>query len=233
MAKRRLRRRIRRLLPQGRTFRINGGAGRIMHSPLKRTFDIVFSLGALTVLSPVFLGISAAIRLSSPGAAVYKHTRIGRGGRQFSCYKFRSMYIDADERLNELLESDSELREEWSERHKLSDDPRITPLGNFLRKSSLDELPQFWNVLRGDLSVVGPRPLVQMEISQRLGRKAVKILSIRPGLTCFWQTSGRSDTTYAQRIQLDEKYVEDRNLWVDVQLIARTIPAMIFSRGAY
>lgn len=215
----------------------------VRHLPTKRVFDIIFSLCALTFGLPLFALIALTIRLTSPGKAVYFHERIGRGGKPFHCYKFRTMYADADERLQELLENDPEIRREWESCHKLKNDPRVTPIGQFLRKTSLDELPQFWNVLKGDLSVVGPRPVVHAEVQKHLGAKAAKILSVRPGLTGIWQVSGRSDTSYVTRIKLDEKYVDHVHrrsaplsldlIALDLKLIVKTIPSMISTKGAY
>lgn len=206
---------------------------KIKHRPLKRLFDILFSLGALVCLSPLLFLIATMIRLTSKGYSVYSHERIGRGGKPFKCYKFRTMYSDADAKLQELLANDPKMKLEWEKTFKLKNDPRVTSIGAFLRKTSLDELPQFWNVLKGDLSVVGPRPVVRSEIKKCYGQKAAKILSIRPGLTGLWQVSGRNDTTYSTRIRFDEHYIENQSLWLDIKLIAKTIPAMIFSRGAY
>ncbi|MGZ3633894.1 MAG: sugar transferase [Parachlamydiaceae bacterium] len=210
-----------------------GAKVEIKHKPLKRLFDILFSLLILTIGLPIFILIGIAIKLTSRGPIFYSHERIGRGGKPFPCYKFRTMYSDANDRLQELLHSQQSLKEEWESSFKLKNDPRVTPLGSFLRKTSLDELPQFWNVIRGDLSVVGPRPVVQQEIQKHFGEKAPVILSVRPGLTGIWQVSGRSDTAYSMRIELDEKYVDTQTLLLDLKLIAKTIPAMIFSRGAY
>jgi len=205
----------------------------IKHRPLKRIFDITFSLLALTIGFPLFSILAIAVKLSSKGNILYTHERIGRGGKPFPCYKFRTMYSDADARLQEILEKNPEMHTEWNQFHKLKNDPRVTPLGLFLRKSSLDELPQFWNVMKGDLSVVGPRPVVKAEIVKHLGVKAGKILSIRPGLTGLWQVSGRSDTSYSNRLHLDEKYVDNLSLLLDIKLIAKTIPTMISQKGAY
>jgi len=205
----------------------------IKHIPLKRIFDIAFSLLAIVILTPFLLLIALAVKVSSPGKIIYAHERIGRGGKKFLCYKFRSMYIDADLRLKEILTNHPEMRNEWENCFKLKNDPRITPIGAFLRRTSLDEFPQFFNVLKGDLSVVGPRPVVKKEIEKQFGKRALKILSIRPGLTGLWQISGRSNTSYEERIQLDEHYVDTRNLYLDIKLIAKTIPAMISARGAY
>lgn len=207
---------------------------KIKHIPIKRGFDIFFSLMCLTIGAPVYLLIALLIFVTSPGKVIYSHERIGRGGQPFRCYKFRSMYPDADQRLNAILTAHPFLREEWEKTYKLKTDPRITPVGAFLRKTSLDELPQFWNVLKGDLSVVGPRPVVKDEITKYYHVKAYKILSIRPGLTGIWQVSGRSDIqSYEKRIQMDEYYVNNHSFILDMKLIAQTIPAMLFSKGAY
>jgi exopolysaccharide production protein ExoY len=205
----------------------------IKHKPLKRIFDLFFSSLVLLVGFPIFFLIALAVKSSSPGPVFYFHERIGRGGKPFLCYKFRTMYIDADQRLETLLTENSTVKQEWEETHKLKKDPRVTPLGTFLRKTSLDELPQFWNVLKGDLSVVGPRPVVKQEVAKHFGEKAKVILSIRPGLTGIWQVSGRNDVAYGVRIQLDELYVDTQSLLLDLKLIVKTIPAMLFSRGAY
>lgn len=208
-------------------------AGKITHLPSKRVFDLVFSLCALAFLSPLLLAIALFIKTTSRGPLFYGHERVGRGGRKFRCYKFRTMHPDADQRLAALLDSDPTLRDEWEATHKLKHDPRVTPLGQFLRRTSLDELPQFWNVLRGDLSVVGPRPVVENEVSNFLGDRSSKILSVRPGLTCVWQVSGRSNTSYDTRMLMDLHYVRNHSLGMDIRLIAQTVPAMISSRGAY
>lgn len=206
----------------------------IRHIPIKRAFDILFSMLCLILGAPLFLIIALMIYITSPGSVIYSHPRIGRGGKVFRCYKFRSMHLDAGDRLKEILESDPEMKKEWEQTYKLKKDPRVTVIGAFLRKTSLDELPQFWNVLIGDLSVVGPRPVVREEVEKYFGMKAYKILSIRPGLTGLWQVSGRSDINcYQKRIALDEYYVDNQSLALDIKLIGKTIPAMIQSKGAY
>jgi undecaprenyl-phosphate galactose phosphotransferase len=206
----------------------------IKHIPIKRGFDLLFSLLCLTLGAPIYLLIGLLIFITSPGKVIYSHERIGRGGKPFRCYKFRSMYVDADKRLKEILATNPQLRAEWEKNYKLKKDPRITPFGAFLRKTSLDELPQFWNVLKGDLSVVGPRPVVKDEITKYYHVKAYKILSIRPGLTGIWQVSGRSDVqSYERRIMMDEYYVDHHSFKLDMKLIAKTVPAMLFSKGAY
>ncbi len=205
----------------------------IKHYPLKRIFDIVFSICALTLCSPLFLLLCLAVKASSKGPTIYSHKRIGRGGKAFPCYKFRTMFTDADARLYDILSSDPIKRKEWQETQKLKNDPRITPMGVLLRKTSLDELPQFLNVFLGHLSIVGPRAMVKTEIETHIGPKAAKILSVRPGITGLWQTSGRSDLSFKKRIALDEEYIENHNILLDLKLIAKTIPVMLFSKGAY
>jgi len=205
----------------------------VKHLPVKRTFDIVFSVVMLAILIPIFLVIALVVIATSKGKPVYSHERISRGGKTFNCYKFRTMHSDADKRLEELLINNPEMQKEWHHARKLKNDPRITKVGHFLRKTSLDELPQFWNVLKGDLSIVGPRPVVKDEVIQFYGAKAKKILSIRPGLTGIWQTSGRSDTTYSKRILMDEHYVDNHSFLLDLKLVLKTIPSLFFSKGAY
>lgn len=219
--------------PQKQQASLSAPLLKIRHLPIKRIFDLSFSLLAMTLGIPLFALIALMIKSSSKGKVFYYQTRIGRGGKPFRCYKFRTMYKDADVRLHTLLKIEPSAKKEWEETRKLKNDPRVTPLGKFLRKTSLDELPQFYNVLKGNLSIVGPRPVVQEEINQYFGVKAYKILSIRPGLTGIWQVSGRNNTTYANRVELDEAYVDTRSLWLDIKLIFKTIPCMIFAKGAY
>ncbi|ADI38527.1 Exopolysaccharide production protein ExoY [Waddlia chondrophila 2032/99] len=206
---------------------------KIRHLPVKRVFDLFFSLMALSFGLPFFLLIAVMIKCSSKGKIIYSQTRVGRGGKTFHCYKFRTMYQDADFRLQTLLKQNPSARKEWGKTRKLKNDPRITRLGKFLRRTSLDELPQFYNVLKGDLSIVGPRPVVPEEINRFFGVKAHKVLSVRPGLTGIWQVSGRNNTSYSHRVHLDETYVDTRSLWLDLKLICKTVPCMIFAKGAY
>jgi len=205
----------------------------VKHIPVKRVFDLLFSLAAILLLSPLFLLIALCIRLTSKGPVIFSHERIGRGGKRFRCYKFRTMYEDAERRLQDLLKSDPSIRQEWETNYKLQKDPRVTRVGKFLRKSSLDELPQFFNVLRGDLSVVGPRPVTLEEIRRCIGPYTNLFLSIRPGITGPWQVNGRSNTCYGTRIEMDLDYVQNHSITWDIGLILRTIPAVLFSRGAY
>jgi len=205
---------------------------RIVHIPSKRIFDVFFSLSALILLSPLYLLIALVIFFSTGSSPFFSQKRVGRGGKLFTCYKFRTMVPDAEKKLKELLASREDLRKEWEERHKLLHDPRVTYIGQFLRKTSLDELPQFWNVLKGDLSVVGPRAVVMEEIEQQFKEKAQHILTIRPGITGLWQVNGRSLTTYQERIDLDERYVNSRHLILDLKIVFKTVPVMFKSRGA-
>jgi len=205
----------------------------IRHTPLKRLFDLAFSLIILVLGAPLFLLIALLVKLTSQGPAIFAHERIGRGGRRFRCYKFRTMHPNAEERLTQILENNPDMAREWESHYKLKNDPRVTWIGKFLRKTSLDELPQFWNVLMGDLSVVGPRPVTENELKQEIGPHARRFLTIRPGLTGPWQVSGRNDTSYHQRICFDIYYIRHRSFLWDLYLILLTIPAMITTRGAY
>jgi exopolysaccharide production protein ExoY len=205
----------------------------ITHTPFKRIFDIVFSLSVLLIASPLFLIIALLVFLSSRGPVLYSQERIGRGGAALRCYKFRTMHHDSQQRLQEILRNDPARRKEWEETYKLKKDPRVTFIGSLLRSTSLDELPQFINVLKGDLSVVGPRPVVKEEIINHFREKAQTIFAVRPGITGLWQVSGRSNTSYSKRIALDETYVKDRSVMQDLKIIALTIPRMISRNGAY
>lgn len=198
---------------------------------LKRVFDLTFSLTILSLLLPLFLLIAIGILLSSPGPVIYTQIRLGRGGKPFKCFKFRTMHADADRNLKDILTKNHILQTEWNVHQKLKRDPRTFGFGRFLRRASFDELPQFWNVVKGDLSIVGPRPYM---ISQRkeLGKYANKILSLRPGLTGLWQTSGRSNTTFRKRVTLDAQYVDECSFWYDLKLIAKTIPEILFPKNA-
>ena len=199
--------------------------------PFKRAFDIVVALIALIFLAPLIAVFAIMVRFQDGGAAFFSQTRYGLNGRTFKCYKIRSMSIDAADRLGRILETNPELKREWQASQKLKNDPRITPLGNFLRKSSIDELPQLWNVIRGDMSIVGPRPIVKNEI-QKYGDSYRYYTAVRPGLTGLWQIEGRADTTYDERVDMDVKYVRTRSFFSDIWIILKTIPAVLASRGA-
>ncbi len=198
----------------------------------KRVFDVLFSIMGMVILSPLLVGIMLLIRLDSNGPVFFGHKRLGRGGRYFSCYKFRTMLINSQDILNNLLENDQEAREKWERDFKLKDDPRITKIGSFLRKTSLDELPQLWNVLKGDMSLVGPRPIIADEV-QKYGEKSKYLFRVIPGITGLWQVSGRNDVDYDERILLDEYYAKNWSLWLDIELLFRTIGAVLKKKGAY
>lgn len=211
--------------------------GKNMHDfSLKRCFDIVLSILALFLGLPLFLLIALLVKCTSTGSIFYSSVRLGRDGKPFKFWKFRSMYKDADQKLKLLLDSDKRLKREWDLYFKLKNDPRVTPIGRFLRKTSLDELPQFWNVLIGELSIVGPRPYLPSErkaIEKIAGPEIDRMLSVRPGLTGIWQTSGRSFLTFEQRIKLDLQYVAAHSFLFDLRLIAKTIPMLLFPKGAF
>ncbi|MCX7881605.1 MAG: sugar transferase [Brevinematales bacterium] len=200
---------------------------------IKRTIDIVGALTGLILLSPLLAVVAFLIKLSSPGKVIYRQQRIGKNGKPFFLYKFRSMYPDAEERLREILANDPQAREEWETKRKLSRDPRITPIGNFIRKTSIDELPQLWNILKGDLSIVGPRPVSAEEIEKFYKEYKVYYFSVSPGLTGLWQVSGRSNTDYAYRVQTDVWYVENWSLWLDIVIILKTFEVLLKREGAY
>jgi lipopolysaccharide/colanic/teichoic acid biosynthesis glycosyltransferase len=214
------------------------GASRTRRSPAPasafatRSFDLFISIGLILFTLPLLIVIALAIKFSDGGPALFSHQRVGRGGKLFNCLKFRSMVVDADRRLQALLQLDAVASEEWARDHKLRADPRITSVGQFLRRSSLDELPQLFNVLRGDMSIVGPRPIVMSEV-RRYGRRIADYCLVRPGITGLWQVSGRSDTTYRRRVAMDILYARHKSLAWDVQLLILTVPAVLLEKGSY
>ena len=201
---------------------------------LKRIGDVIFSLLVLTLGSPIFILIGILVKLSSPGSIFYIQRRIGRNYREFGCIKFRTMYKNADELLPNLLEKYPLMRQEFEKDFKLRHDPRITKLGRFLRRSSLDELPQFFNVLKGEMSVVGPRPIVSNEIN-KYSVFMEEVISVRPGLTGLWQVSGRNNLSYKKRVELDLVYARNRNFILDLEIILLTLGVLLFpmDRGAF
>jgi lipopolysaccharide/colanic/teichoic acid biosynthesis glycosyltransferase len=199
---------------------------------LCRVLDVMIALAAIVFLSPVFLLIAALVKLQDGGAVIFKQTRMGRGGETFTCLKFRSMRADAETYLNNLLAASPELNRQWERDHKLKRDPRITPIGEFLRKTSLDELPQLFNILAGDMSVVGPRPIVEAEIA-RYGRWYQYYTSVKPGLTGLWQVSGRNDVTYRRRIAMDRAFHRARSVYLYIRIVLATVPAVLQRRGSY
>lgn len=192
----------------------------------KRLTDILISSIALFALLPLMLMIAALIKLTSGGSAIYAHPRVGFNGRIFKCYKFRSMFANADQALARWLAANPDAAAEWRETQKLREDPRITPIGRFLRKSSLDELPQLFNVLIGDMSLVGPRPIVDAEL-QRYGEYVGDYLRTRPGITGIWQVSGRNNISYADRVAMDRLYVRQWSWARDMGLLLMTVPAVL------
>lgn len=202
----------------------------IMYRFIKRTFDFIISGLSLILLSPIFLLIAVLIKFDSKGKVFYKHKRIGKNGECIYLYKFRSMYSDSKERLEKMLE-DPKIRKEWEENYKLDNDPRITKIGSILRKTSLDELPQLFNILVGDMSIVGPRPVIDDEI-KKYGSNKDKLLSVTPGLTGWWACNGRSCTSYEDRMKLELYYVDHRSILLDIKVIIKTAISVIKRDGA-
>jgi lipopolysaccharide/colanic/teichoic acid biosynthesis glycosyltransferase len=193
----------------------------------KRGFDVIFSIIICLLLIPLFVLVAVFIKISSPGSVIFKHRRIGQFGEEFDCWKFRTMVKNADK----LLDNDPKLRQEFDEKFKIDDDPRVIKYGGFLRASSLDELPQFINVLRGNMTLIGPRPVVKRELSKYSIYQG-KLLSVKPGLSGLWQVSGRSSTTYSERVALDLTYVDQRCFWLDTKIFFRTIITVLQGKGA-
>jgi exopolysaccharide production protein ExoY len=193
---------------------------------VKRAMDLVIATTALLLASPVMIIVALLINLTAGGAPIFSHNRVGFGGRQFKCYKFRSMVANSEAVLEAYLEANPEARREWEECRKIRNDPRVTLLGRMLRRSSLDELPQLFNIIRGDMSCVGPRPVVIDEL-KRYGDCMEDYLRARPGLTGLWQVSGRSNTDYASRVALDSRYVREWSIWLDIRILFRTILAVL------
>jgi Undecaprenyl-phosphate galactose phosphotransferase WbaP len=198
----------------------------------KRCLDLILSFAALVCLAPVFLIVAALIRIESRGPALYRQSRIGVRREQFYVWKFRSMAVGADQVLQDYLAANPAMRAEWERDQKLRNDPRITRIGRFLRKTSLDELPQLINVLRGEMSLVGPRPIVAGEI-EKYGESFALYTQVIPGLTGLWQVSGRNLTTYGERVELDNYYVRNWSPWLDIYLLARTVKVVVTGYGAY
>lgn len=195
---------------------------------IKRLIDIIGSLIGIILLSPIYIIIAILIKFDSPGKIVFGHTRKGKGGKDIKVYKFRTMYSNA----NEIFKSfTSEQKEEYYKNFKLDNDPRVTKLGGFLRKTSLDELPQLFNILKGDMTIIGPRPIVEKEIS-KYGDKAEKLFSVVPGLAGYWQANGRSDTTYEERVEMDMYYIDNMSFYLDVKILFQTAISVLKGEGA-
>ena len=195
---------------------------------IKRLIDIIGSLIGIILLSPIYIIIAILIKFDSPGKIVFGHTRKGKGGKDIKVYKFRTMYSNA----SEIFESFTpEQKEEYYTNFKLDNDPRVTKLGGFLRKTSLDELPQLFNILKGDMTIIGPRPIVEKEIS-KYGNKAEKLFSVVPGLAGYWQANGRSDTTYEERVEMDMYYIDNMSFYLDVKILFQTAISVLKGEGA-
>jgi exopolysaccharide production protein ExoY len=197
-----------------------------------RGLDIAIAAAAILFVVPLLIVLCALIYFQDGGRPIFSHERIGRGGRRFRCLKLRSMALDAEARLSELLSRDAAARAEWARDHKLRADPRVTPLGRFLRTSSLDELPQLINVLRGEMAIVGPRPIVDGEV-HRYGRHFRHYCAVRPGITGLWQVGGRNDVSYRRRVVMDVAYAKSKSIGVDIRIIFATVPAVLLRRGSY
>ncbi len=200
----------------------------VPYARIKRVFDIVISSIALVALSPIVLIVALLVRTTSRGPIIFKQTRVGAGGKEFTCYKFRSMCADAEAKKHKLLH----LNEVSGPVFKIKDDPRLTSIGKFIRKLSLDELPQLWNVFIGDMSIVGPRPPVPHEVA-KYGPREFGRLAVKPGITCVWQVTGRSNIPFDHWIELDLMYIDTMSFWGDVGLVLKTIPAVLTGRGAH
>ncbi|HOK23497.1 MAG TPA: exopolysaccharide biosynthesis polyprenyl glycosylphosphotransferase [Candidatus Hydrothermia bacterium] len=199
----------------------------------KRVLEIIFGLLILPVVLPIIFFFGILIKLDSDGPVFYMQERIGKDGKPFKCIKFRTMYRDADKRLKDILEADEKAREEWEKYFKLKEDPRVTKVGKFLRRTSLDELPQVFNVLKGDMSFIGPRPVVKKEIEQYYRDKAQYYYEVRPGITGLWQVSGRNELDYERRVRLDVWYVLNWSLWLDLIILLKTVKVVFSGKGAY
>ena len=194
----------------------------------KRIFDGVIALLGLLIVLPLFLLVAPILKLDSPGPVIYRRRVMGLNGKQFDAYKFRTMHVNGDR----ILDQHPDLKAELARNHKLKNDPRVTRAGRFLRKLSLDELPQLFNVLLGEMSLVGPRMIAPQEMAQ-YNQWGLNLLTVRPGLTGLWQVSGRSDVSYEDRVRLDMYYVRNWTIWLDLQILFQTLPAVLRSRGAY
>lgn len=197
-----------------------------------RLLDIFISLAVLIFFFPVLALVAVGVKLQDNGPIFFGHTRIGCHGQEFKCFKFRSMLVDAEARLQRLLEADPAARAEWAQDHKLKNDPRITAFGMLLRKTSIDEFPQLWNVLKGDMSLVGPRPIVRTEI-RKYGKSFRQYASVRPGLTGLWQVAGRNDVSYTRRVAMDRLFSRRKSVSLYLYILFMTVPAVLMQRGSY
>lgn len=200
---------------------------------MKIFFDFILTLIGTVIISPLLVCIAYRIKKEDPGPVIFAHKRIGKNGKPFSCYKFRTMVVNSEELLARYLAENPQAEEEWENNFKLKDDPRVTPIGKFLRESSLDELPQIFNVLKGEMSLVGPRPVVQEELDRYYLDATKEYCSVRPGITGLWQVSGRNDVSYSERVAMDVRYVREHSLWMDIVILYKTIGVVLGKEGAY
>jgi len=212
-------------------FRVQHNLAKVSSRTLKRIFDLVGSIAIIITISPLLLYIYNKVKKDG-GPAIYGHERIGKGGKSFKCLKFRSMVTNSKEVLEDLLSKDIQAKQEWEATFKLKNDPRITKIGHFLRRTSLDELPQLFNVLKGEMSLVGPRPIITAELERYNDEVAYYLLS-KPGMTGLWQVSGRSDVDYETRVYLDTWYVKNWSMWNDIAILFKTIGVVLKKDGAY
>jgi len=203
------------------------GRESILFEGTKRLMDISIALAAVITTLPIFIIVALAVKLTSPGPVLFYHRRLGKDGEEFSCPKFRTMVCDAEK----MLDTDPGLRKQFTEKFKIDDDPRVTPIGRYLRKTSLDELPQLFLVLSGRMSLIGPRPIIREELA-KYSIYGTKLLTVKPGISGLWQVSGRSDTTYSERVLLDMKYIDRRNPWLDLKIVFLTIGVVLKKNGA-
>jgi len=217
---------------KGMAFYIKNNLLSPLDQAIKRVFDVSVALIAFVSTSPFLIWLYSVVYVTTKGHPIFTHERIGFGGKKFKVYKFRTMYLDADDRLEELLETCDESKEEWERDFKLKDDPRITKIGKFLRKTSLDELPQLLNVLKGEMSLVGPRPIIEQEVS-KYGEYFEYFIAVKPGITGLWQVSGRNDIEYEERVQLDVWYVRNWSIELDLQILFKTVLVVLGRKGSY
>lgn len=200
---------------------------------LKRAIDIIGSLVFFLIFGWLYIAVWITVMITTGRPAIYKHARVGKAGKEFNCLKFRSMVLNSAEVLQRYLAENPAARTEWEKDFKLKDDPRITRFGKILRKTSLDELPQFWNVLKGEMSLVGPRPVVRKELQKYYGKRSIAYASVRPGITGPWQVGGRSDLDYDQRVFLDAEYARNWTVRGDIKILIKTVSAVLSRRGSY
>lgn len=211
--------------PAGTFFKVHSSA-------LKRAMDLVIAFTVLAFVAPLFILVYALIKIFDPGPALFSHLRVGRDGRMFTVYKFRTMRVDAQERLEEVLASDPKAAAEWAQFQKLKNDPRVTLIGRILRRSSIDELPQLLNIVRGEMSVIGPRPVTSGEI-HRYGAEYPYYTAVRPGVLGLWQVKGRNTLTYPERVAYDVQYVKTWSIWQDIKILFMAVPVVLLGLGAY